>query len=232
MRCASPSTIALFPTPGSPIKTGLFFLRRHKISITRWISDSRPTTASNLPSAAARVKSVVKWSMNGVLLASLLFCNTLVVCAWLLPPLSSANSSSASLGTSRLSVGTLSFSFSALIKVSTSTYSILFFSNISLAPLSEWSCKIAKIKCCTSTISACKTRASNTAKRRILLACWSNTISESTCVASVSPVFTCDSSARFTDDSSIFKRSKSTWSKLSSSLSMPKTKCSGSTDGL
>ena len=28
MRCASPSTIAVLPTPGSPISTGLFFVRR------------------------------------------------------------------------------------------------------------------------------------------------------------------------------------------------------------
>ena len=28
MRCASPSTIAVLPTPGSPISTGLFLVRR------------------------------------------------------------------------------------------------------------------------------------------------------------------------------------------------------------
>ena len=28
IRCASPSTIAVLPTPGSPISTGLFFVRR------------------------------------------------------------------------------------------------------------------------------------------------------------------------------------------------------------
>ena len=28
MRCASPSTMAVLPTPGSPISTGLFFVRR------------------------------------------------------------------------------------------------------------------------------------------------------------------------------------------------------------
>ena len=28
MRCARPSTIAVLPTPGSPISTGLFFVRR------------------------------------------------------------------------------------------------------------------------------------------------------------------------------------------------------------
>src|SRR5437867_579050 len=35
MSCANPSTIAVLPTPGSPIRTGLFFLRRDRISITR-----------------------------------------------------------------------------------------------------------------------------------------------------------------------------------------------------
>ena len=30
MRCASPSTMAVLPTPGSPIKTGLFLVRRLK----------------------------------------------------------------------------------------------------------------------------------------------------------------------------------------------------------
>ena len=28
IRCAKPSTIAVFPTPGSPINTGLFLVRR------------------------------------------------------------------------------------------------------------------------------------------------------------------------------------------------------------
>jgi len=28
MRCASPSTMAVLPTPGSPMSTGLFFVRR------------------------------------------------------------------------------------------------------------------------------------------------------------------------------------------------------------
>ena len=31
MRSASPSTIAVLPTPGSPIRMGLFFLRRESI---------------------------------------------------------------------------------------------------------------------------------------------------------------------------------------------------------
>ena len=49
IRCASPSTIAVLPTPGSPISTGLFFVRRERIWITRRISSSRPITGSSLP---------------------------------------------------------------------------------------------------------------------------------------------------------------------------------------
>ena len=33
MRWAKPSTIAVLPTPGSPIRTGLFLVRRFKIVI-------------------------------------------------------------------------------------------------------------------------------------------------------------------------------------------------------
>ena len=53
MRCASPSTIAVLPTPGSPISTGLFFVRRESTWITRRISSSRPITGSSFPSSAA-----------------------------------------------------------------------------------------------------------------------------------------------------------------------------------
>ena len=54
MRCASPSTIAVLPTPGSPISTGLFFVRRESTWMTRRISSSRPMTGSSFPSSAAR----------------------------------------------------------------------------------------------------------------------------------------------------------------------------------
>ena len=57
IRRARPSTMAVLPTPGSPIKTGLFLVRRDRISITRRISSSRPITGSSLPSAAIRVRS-------------------------------------------------------------------------------------------------------------------------------------------------------------------------------
>ena len=48
-----PSTIAVLPTPGSPISTGLFFVRRERISIVCSISSARPITGSSLPSRAS-----------------------------------------------------------------------------------------------------------------------------------------------------------------------------------
>ena len=53
MRCARPSTIAVLPTPGSPISTGLFLVRRCSTWIARRISSSRPITGSSLPCARA-----------------------------------------------------------------------------------------------------------------------------------------------------------------------------------
>ena len=52
IRCAIPSTIAVLPTPGSPISAGLFFVRRERISIVCSISSARPITGSSLPSRA------------------------------------------------------------------------------------------------------------------------------------------------------------------------------------
>ncbi len=57
IRCASPSTIAVLPTPGSPISTGLFFVRRESTWITRLISSSRPITGSSFPCSASSVRS-------------------------------------------------------------------------------------------------------------------------------------------------------------------------------
>src|SRR2546426_4500818 len=56
MRCASPSTMAVLPTPGSPMRTGLFFVRRQRIWTTRSSSRSRPTSGSSCPSSAAWVR--------------------------------------------------------------------------------------------------------------------------------------------------------------------------------
>ena len=54
-RCAGPALrrSAVLPTPGSPISTGLFLVRRDSTWTTRRISVSRPMTGSSLPSRAA-----------------------------------------------------------------------------------------------------------------------------------------------------------------------------------
>jgi hypothetical protein len=44
MRSARPSAMAVLPTPGSPIRTGLFLVRRDRTWIVRRISSSRPMT--------------------------------------------------------------------------------------------------------------------------------------------------------------------------------------------
>src|SRR6187551_3309676 len=62
MSCARPSTIVVFPTPGSPIRTGLFFVRRDRICMTRSISCSRPITGSSLDSRASCVRLRPNWS--------------------------------------------------------------------------------------------------------------------------------------------------------------------------
>ena len=66
MRWARPSAIAVLPTPGSPISTGLFFLRRDSTWMTRSISLSRPITGSSLPSRASWVRSRPNWLSAGV----------------------------------------------------------------------------------------------------------------------------------------------------------------------
>ena len=57
MRCARPSTMAVLPTPGSPISTGLFLVLRERMRIARRISSSRPITGSSLPSRAIFTRS-------------------------------------------------------------------------------------------------------------------------------------------------------------------------------
>ena len=58
---ANPSTTAVFPTPGSPIKQGLFLVLLDKISITLSISFFLPITGSSFPSFACFVKSAPYW---------------------------------------------------------------------------------------------------------------------------------------------------------------------------
>ena len=62
MRLARPSTIAVLPTPDSPISTGLFLVRRCNTCVTRRISSSRPITGSSLPCSARSVRSIVYFS--------------------------------------------------------------------------------------------------------------------------------------------------------------------------
>ena len=64
MRRASASATAVFPTPGSPMRAGLFFVRRDRIWMTRATSRSRPTTGSSRPEMARRVRSLEKRSVN------------------------------------------------------------------------------------------------------------------------------------------------------------------------
>ena len=49
--------MAVLPTPGSPISTGLFLVRRASTWMVRRISSSRPMTGSSLPSRASSVTS-------------------------------------------------------------------------------------------------------------------------------------------------------------------------------
>ena len=62
IRWARPSTIAVLPTPGSPISTGLFLVRRDSTCTTRRISVSRPITGSSSPLRARSVRSTPYFS--------------------------------------------------------------------------------------------------------------------------------------------------------------------------
>lgn len=62
-----PSEIAVFPTPGSPINTGLFFVLRERICIHLLISSSLPITGSSFPDRAMAVKSFPYFSKDSYL---------------------------------------------------------------------------------------------------------------------------------------------------------------------
>ena len=62
MRLARPSTTAVLPTPGSPMRTGLFFVRRERTWMVRRTSSSRPMTGSIFPSRARAVRSMPYFS--------------------------------------------------------------------------------------------------------------------------------------------------------------------------
>ena len=56
---ARPSTTAVLPTPGSPIRHGLFLVRRLRIWMIRSISLSLPMTGSSFASFANAVRSLL-----------------------------------------------------------------------------------------------------------------------------------------------------------------------------
>ena len=58
-RRAKPSTTAVLPTPASPVRMGLFWRRRIRMSMICRISVSRPNTGSILPLRAFSVRLVV-----------------------------------------------------------------------------------------------------------------------------------------------------------------------------
>ena len=75
IRCASPSAIAVLPTPESPTKTTLFFLRRAIVCTSFSSSSSRPITGSITPSAACSLRlsqylRSVRSSLRGFILTS------------------------------------------------------------------------------------------------------------------------------------------------------------------
>src|ERR671916_2317697 len=64
-----PSTMAVLPTPGSPIRTGLFLVLLERISMVVSTSSARPITGSSFPSLAMWVRSRLYSSNVGVELA-------------------------------------------------------------------------------------------------------------------------------------------------------------------
>lgn len=62
-----PSDMAVFPTPGSPISTGLFFVLLERICMHLRISSSLPITGSSLPFRAMVVKSFPYFSSDSYL---------------------------------------------------------------------------------------------------------------------------------------------------------------------
>ena len=61
--------IAVFPTPGSPISTALFLVRRQSTCCTRSTSTTRPTSGSSRFFAAAADRSRLNSASSGVSLS-------------------------------------------------------------------------------------------------------------------------------------------------------------------
>ena len=69
--CASPSTTAVLPTPGSPISTGLFFVFLERILTTFLISPSRPITGSSFCARARSTRSTPYFSKTSYVASGL-----------------------------------------------------------------------------------------------------------------------------------------------------------------
>ena len=91
---ASPSAMAVLPTPASPISTGLFLVRRVSVCITCRISCSRPTTGSSLPTRASSVRSTLYFSSERYFCSAFWsstrceprsFCMAWYIISWLTP---------------------------------------------------------------------------------------------------------------------------------------------------
>ena len=78
IRWANPSTIAVLPTPGSPISTGLFFVRLFNTWIILLTSSSLPITGSSFPFLAKSVRSVEYFS-KAFIFSSAFFVSTLLL---------------------------------------------------------------------------------------------------------------------------------------------------------
>mmetsp|Transcript_2812 Transcript_2812/g.7161 ORF Transcript_2812/g.7161 Transcript_2812/m.7161 type:complete len:306 (+) Transcript_2812:1759-2676(+) len=153
---ARPSAMAVFPTPGSPISTGLFFWRRARIWMVRSSSAARPTSGSMDPSAAAFVKSRPNSSSVAALPSPL-------------PPLCATETSGGS-----------SFSWSSFWSSSgTFVGSTLSFSKIFTA-LPPSSLISARRMCAMSMAGELRRRASSTASASTRLAAGVNGISTET----------------------------------------------------
>ena len=123
MRCASPSTTAVLPTPGSPIRTGLFLVRRERMRIARRISPSRPITGSIFPCLASSTRSRPNRLSESYVSSG--FCD---VMRWLLRTLERAVINASSVMPNRLKTfadGVFRSFSSAMYKCSTPVYSSL-----------------------------------------------------------------------------------------------------------
>ena len=145
-RWARPSTTAVLPTPGSPMSTGLFLVRRERTWMTRRISASRPMTGSSRPSSAALVRSTEYFSSASYVdSASWLVTRRLPRTA-VIPSVSAASVSPASSSTFRAG---LSVAASATSRCSVATYSSRRSGASSIALASTLVSAAEALACCT-----------------------------------------------------------------------------------